>query len=659
MSPRLTEQFTLAGCTAQSRVLFGPHETNLGSGRALSDRHVAYYRRRAQGGAGIIVVENASVHASDHPYERAPLADECVPGWRRIAKACRPHGTVVLAGLTHHGLQGSSAHTRTALWAPSRVADVETREMPMVMEQREIDEVVAGFASSAAAAVRAGLDGVEIDAGPRSLLRQFHSGLTNLRSDDYGADRLRLTNDVLSAVRGVLGRDQVLALRLSCDELAPWAGVTPEIAARQARELAAALDLLVVVRGGTLSASAYRPDFHEPSGFNTQLCAGVREAVSGNTTVALQGSMTDPAAAQQALDRGVADIVEMTRAQIADPDLVESVRRGRAHRPCVLCNQTCLVRDSRNPIVTCAVHPDAGHECETDEDCGADIERAGADTRRVVVVGGGPAGLEAARVLARGGYDVTIAERTAHVGGMIGVAATATPSLRAITDHLESECRRLGVRLCTGTDMTSDEIDGLVGDGVAVIVATGSRPRPPDFPVGGPYVDAAELLTNWVSLSAGSGPIVVFDPVGGPVGIAVAEWLHARDREVSIVTPDSVVGRDLSRTGDLVGANVRAQRKGIVRHLGMRITALRGRELHVADRFTGEQRIVPCELLVDCSHRLPDRATDRPSLAHVGDCVAPRTVLEAIREGRRSARALTALPHHIHASRTTLTSQEN
>lgn len=653
MTPQLTEQFTLAGCTAPSRVLFGPHETNLGSGRALSDRHVAYYQRRAQGGAGIIVVENASVHASDHPYERAPLAGECADGWRRIMSACRPHGTVVLAGLTHHGSQGSSAHTRTALWGPSRVADVETREMPMVMEQCEIDDIVAGFEASAGAAVRAGLDGVEIDAGPRSLLRQFHSGLTNLRADDYGVDRLRLTTEVLEAVRGVLGRDRVLALRLSCDELAPWAGITPEIAARQARELSLWLDLLVVVRGGTLSASSYRPDLHEPSGFNTNLCSRVRDAVAGNAAVALQGSVTRPAAAQQALDHGVADVVEMTRAQIADPDLVDAARHGRGPRPCVLCNQACLVRDPRNPIVSCAVHPDAGHENEIVVD--EVIEKLGATSGQAVVVGGGPAGLEAARALALDGYDVTVAERGPYVGGMVRVAAAATPSLRQITDHLESECRRLGVHVRTGRDLTAADVDDLVRDGVRVVLATGSRPRPQDFPVNGLCIGAAELLDGAL---VGSGPIVVFDPVGGPSGIAIAEWLHAQGREVSIVTPDSVIGRDLGRTGDFVGANVRAQRKGIARHLGLRITELRGHELHVVDRYTGEQRIVPCALLVDCSHRLPDRSMSRPDVAEVGDRVAPRTMLEAIHEGRRSARV--ASMRAISTSRrTTLMSQEN
>src|SRR5208283_1776659 len=141
------------------------------------------------------------------------------------------------------------------------------------------------FADAARAAMASGLDGVEIDGGATSLLRQFHSGLTNQRHDAYGSDRLRLTNEVLGAVRAVLGPDAVVSLRLSCDELAPWAGVTPEHAARHVAALADTLDLLTVVRGGPYSTTAYRPDAHSPDGFNLELCAAMRGAAGGRVPV--------------------------------------------------------------------------------------------------------------------------------------------------------------------------------------------------------------------------------------------------------------------------------------------------------------------------------------------------------------------------------------
>ena len=183
--------------TARSRVMFGPHETNLAWGRAISDRHVAYYRERAAGGCGIIVIEEASVHLSDWPYERSPEAAQCGPGWRAVASACQPLGALVLAGLGHSGGQGSSAFSQRELWAPSDEPEVSSREVPKVMEPEDIAEVVAGFAASATGATQAGLDGVEINAGQHSLIRQFLSGLTNRRNDDYGQDRLRLAREVL------------------------------------------------------------------------------------------------------------------------------------------------------------------------------------------------------------------------------------------------------------------------------------------------------------------------------------------------------------------------------------------------------------------------------------------------------------------------------
>ncbi|MGB8650158.1 MAG: 2,4-dienoyl-CoA reductase, partial [Mycobacteriales bacterium] len=379
----LTSPLDVAGRTAPSRVLFGPHETNLGRGRALSDRHVAYYAARAAGGAGVVVTETASVHAGDWPYERAPLAPECGPGWRAVVDACGP--ALVVASLGHTGGQGSSAYSQQALWAPSAVADAVSRELPQVMEQREIDQLVAGFASSAALAVASGCAGVEVEAGDRSILRQFLSGITNQRTDAYGEDKARLLREVLDAVRGAIGPDALLSLRLSCDELAPWAGVTPEHAVALVPQLD--VDLLVVVRAGPYAGSAYRPDAHQPEGFNTALCRQVKAVAP--FPVVLQGSVVTGAVAEAALADGVADFVEMTRAQIAEPALVAHLRAGTTPRPCVLCNQACRVRDARNPLVSCIGEPRSGHET-TDPDPRA----APVAGRPVLVVGGGPAGLE-------------------------------------------------------------------------------------------------------------------------------------------------------------------------------------------------------------------------------------------------------------------------
>ncbi len=644
----LLEPLSLGSARAPSRVMFGPHETNLGQHRAISARHVAYYERRAAGGCGVIVTEIASVHPSDWPYERAPLAADCGPGWSQTVAACAPHGTLVLAGLGHAGMQGSSAFSQSALWAPSRVPDAGSRELPMEMAEAEIDAVVDGFAAAAALARRSGLHGLEINAGQYSLLRQFQSGLTNQRADAYGQDRLLLTERVLRSVRTALGPDRVLGLRLCCDELAPWAGVTPELAAESAARLAGQVDYLVVVRGSIYSVPATRPDLHSEPGFGIELCRQVRAAVGEEIPVVLQGSVVDPAQASWALADGAADLVEMTRAQITDPDLVARLRADQPDRirPCLLCNQACMVRDNRNPVITCVIEPGSGHELDD-----GDVSVRDQNPSTVLVVGGGPAGMEAARVLAERGHRVRLAERGPALGGLLTTAAAVhgRHRLGVAVDWWRRELARLDVTVSLGHEVSAAELDDAVAQGIRVLLATGSVPGPRDYRIapGAHVVEAADLVALASSGAVDQlpeGRAVVFDPIGGPVGVGVAELLAANGRPTSIVTQDQIAGTQLALTGDLAEANSRLQQAGVRRELRSLLREAAGDHVLLEDRWTGEQRTADCGFVVHCGHRLPDEALylHRPGTPRAGDCVAPRTVLEAVLEGRRTAMAISA-----------------
>ncbi len=338
------------------------------------------------------------------------------------------------------------------------------------------------------------------------------------------------------------------------------------------------------------------------------------------------------------------------RAQIADPELVRKAAAGEAHRirPCLLCNQTCKGRDGRNPLVSCVVEPRAGHELDDPDPVGT-----AARPLDLVVIGGGITGLETARVAASRGHAVRVIEQRDELGGMVRTAAAGAGRARLalVADWLEAECRRLGVQLETGRAVDPGARRAEAGPDAEVIVATGSRPGTRAYATtrAATVVGADEVLA---AVRAGDdaaglpdGPIAIWDPIGGPIAVSVAELLAARGRTVTLITPDLIVGTLLSRSGDLAPANTRLAAAGVA---FVKRAVLRSVEKHgavVEDRFTGERTTVKAEALVDAGPRLPaedasPNADDTDADGHVlraGDAVAPRTIYEAILEGRRVA----------------------
>jgi 2,4-dienoyl-CoA reductase (NADPH2) len=433
-------------------------------------------------------------------------------------------------------------------------------------------------------------------------------------------------------------------LRLCGDELAPWAGITPDHAEQAVSELGRDLDLLTVVRGGPYSTAAYRPEAHTPANFNWELCQRMRKAADGQVAVVLQGSVIAVADAERALTEGVADLVEMTRAQIAEARLVSLVRAGHAERarPCLLCNQACRVRDNRNPIVSCVVDPSSGYETE-EPDPDADDPAPGPP---VLIAGAGPAGLECARILGQAGRRVRVLDRSDQPGGVPVRASVGSgrDSLRWASDWLAAECARFGVEISLGVDARADDLAAARAEGWEVVLATGGRPltdrRVPDN--GAPVV--VDPLQLFAAVDLPDGPVVVDDPVGDWVGVGVAEWLASGGRSVTLISPDPVSGSLLSRTGDLADANIRLQRAGVARQLRSLVQRAGDGTVEVEDAWTGAPSTIPAAVLVDCGHRVPDddlyRELGDPRVLRAGDCVAPRSILEAVLEGRQTAHAL-------------------
>jgi mycofactocin system FadH/OYE family oxidoreductase 2 len=645
----LTDELLLRGHPAPSRALFGAHCTNFATDNLPNARHAAYYARRAAGGAGIVVAEAVGVHPSNWPYEKALIGYDpaIVPRYRMLADAVHRHGALLLAQLNHDGMQASGHVRKHVVFAPSAIANPATMEMPKVMEPADVDALVAGFGRAAALATQGGLDGVEINAGQYSLVRQFLSGLTNQRQDEYGGaleNRLRFARRVIAAVREAAGPDAVVGLRLSCDEYAPWAGITPEDGVEIARLLCASgeVDYLAVTSGGIYSLHMTSPAMHTPAGHSLGLAAAAR-AVCG-VPVFGDDTLVDPAAARAAVRDGSVDGLDLTRALIADPDFVLKLREGRAAeiRPCIRCNQDCVVRSPVNQVVSCIHNPAAGYEAQLPP-----IERA-ARSRRVLVVGAGPGGLEVARVAALRGHEVTVYERESEPGGALRLIARA-PGRAEIAGAIEwrlAELRRLGVPIELNVEVTPGMVAELRPD--VVVVAAGSRARPSDIP-GADLPHVVRPLDVLSGRAPGAGRAVVIDFEGYQAAINAAEALAAQARPVEIVTEDPFVSLQLGALNELTPWYSRAAASGIAFSPMTKVLEIEPEAVRVAHRFgpAGEERrIEGVGTVVLANYALAeDQLYDAiqalgARVYRIGDSVAPRRITHAVLEAQRVGREM-------------------
>ncbi|MBM4465478.1 MAG: FAD-dependent oxidoreductase [Chloroflexi bacterium] len=648
----LFQPLDIGPVTARNRLMLSAHTTDFAVGHLPSERHAAYYAERARGGVGLIVQETQPVHPTSQRYTREVHAYDAraVEGYARIASAVHALDTLIFGQLLHSGSHGDGSISWLPLWSASPIPNVSNREIPKEMDIAEIRVVVRAFGDAAMNLKAGGYDGIELHGASSYLLAQFMSPVLNRRTDGYGGTlekRLRLVFEVIEFVREQIGPDMALGIRLSGDELVPG-GLTLEdmqdIAIRL--EDHGQLDYVSVTLGSSHAPFFMIPPMAVPLGYAVYAASQIRRMLK-RLPVFICGRINDPVQAEGILRDGHADMVGMVRPLICDPDLPNKARDGRLDdiRPCISCNQFCLARHAEEKGITCIQNPRAGRETDPEMQ---PIQPATVP-RKVVVVGGGPAGMEAARVAALRGHTVTLYERENILGGQVNLAALlpTREEFGEIVRYLSRQINRLGVILKLGREATIEDV--LAEGADAVVIATGSFPMCTGFSPARldvqelPGVHQENVLTVWDVLRD-SVPIgrrvVVIDEDGSWQGAGIAEFLLERGKSVEILTPFLFVGINLTKTFDHSLLYRRLFAKGARIISNYAVKAICGNVVHTYHVYSGaEQRIEDVDNVVLAMGYMAEDSLYRalkgkvPELYAVGDCAAPRNVGMAIYEG--------------------------
>jgi mycofactocin system FadH/OYE family oxidoreductase 2 len=634
--------------TVPNRISFSAHLTNLSEHNLPSERYAYYLAERARGGTGLIITEEMSVHPTDHSYEKLIDAwkPEAVPGYRRICRAVHEFETRIFAQLNHNGGQGDGSYSRRPVWGPSPVADFMFREVPKEMEIEDIREVVEYFCRAAANAREGGFDGVELQLGHSSLIRQFLSPLTNLRQDDYGGsleNRMRFPLEVIGAVRETIGKDYTLGIRLCADEMVPG-GLTLDDTKEMARRFEASgnLDFIDLTLATFYNLYLVGATMHTPLGYTIPLAAGIKGVV--NLPVFCTGRINDPVMAERVLADGQADMIGMVRAQICDPEMANKAREGRLEeiRYCVADNQGCYARVGLNKDIGCIQNPSIGRE-KTE---GAGSLRPAPLKKKVLIVGGGPAGLRAAETAARRGHRVTLYEKADKPGGQVNIAALGAgrEEFGAVIRNSENILKGLPVEIVLNKEVDADFVLEQRPD--VVIIATGSVPK--ECPL--PGADGPNIFNAWQALinEPQVGRNVLFiDGDGHHQATATAELLAERGRKVHIVTSSPTIGSELGPTQDQYLSHQRLAQKGVTFTPDFAVVEIAGLEVKGLNFYSNEWMTFSDHDAVVYS--LGNRAEDGlykalkgkvKELYRIGDCVAPRKIDMAILEGDRVGRII-------------------
>ena len=649
--PKLLSPIELRGHTLRNRIVFGAHTANMSDMGLPGPRFGGYLLERALGGAAMIVAEPMPVHRTG-VLTRGNFrhgSDEVIPHFRNVTEPVKEAGAVILQQLYHIGAHGDSDLSFSPHWGPSGGPSYHDSDGSHAMNEAEIEELIEAHIAAAVRCQKGGFQGVEVWAAYHSLLDQFWTPWSNQRTDKWGGsleNRTRLSRTIIEGIRRACGDEFIIGLAISTSDsfdVTLQGEALAEIVARH--DATGHIDYVTCGHGGYLDFERLMPTFLYADKLTAPFTEELKKVVK-HAKVTSEAHIRTPENAEAVIASGQADMVSIVRGQIADPHLARKTMEGRSEdvRGCISCNQMCWGRRSRDYWISCLINPSAGREFEW----GGDRFKPAANPRHIVVVGAGPAGLEAARAAAERGHRVDIFEAQPRIGGQFRLAGEQPrrAQILDLLDWYERQFEKLQVRLHLNSFVEAEDIRALNPD--AVVLSTGSLPdedgfqrwipdrdRLPGIDSGNVY-SPEDVMRREAKLGD---HVILYDEGGNWRGLGTAWAMAEQGKKVTIVTPEPFIGKELARTSSDIPLRPRLAKLGVTFLTEHLIAEWHGSAATIRNMLTGEDfRREALALVMSTTNRAFDPlSADLADLEiHlIGDAAAPRQAPYAFHEGRK------------------------